>query len=302
MTTSVNNKTTKAVAVVIVTFNPIIPNLLSIVQTLGDAYHVIVIDNGSANAGIWHKNICFLQNIELVALQSNVGIAKAQNIGIRLALEKKSNFLFFLDQDSQIDQELLPILLNSFESMSHKHNVAAVGPSLVDPIKNCTHPIICLDKHGFKKKIPSGNAKTLIEASVLISSGSLISSEALQNVGLMNEAFFIDFVDTEWFFRAADKDYHFYVNPAAVMLHSVGTDSIQFFKWTIPIHSGERKYYRVRNSIKMLSLPYIPIYLRLRLVLVTISQQIILILTQPRKKSYISSLLTGIKDGLFNKY
>lgn len=58
---------------------------------------------------------------------------------------------------------------------------------------------------------------------------------------------FIDYVDTEWCFRALSKGYKLYMSEKAVMRHSVGDDTINLLNFKIPVHSGYRRYYRVRN-------------------------------------------------------
>jgi rhamnosyltransferase len=103
--------------------------------------------------------------------------------------------------------------------------------------------------------------ETLVECDFLISSGMLIPVDVLSVVGGMEEALFIDHVDTEWCLRASDKGYACFGVGDAWMEHQLGTGSriVWLGRWRrVPLHPPERCYFIARNGVKLLQRPYMP--------------------------------------------
>jgi rhamnosyltransferase len=96
---------------IIVTYFPnnqtITKTIKSIVKQVSK---LLIIDNTPNGGNVFknHKLLDRKNNVELITLNENVGIAKAQNIGIRRALENKADFILLSDQDTFI---LITILL-----------------------------------------------------------------------------------------------------------------------------------------------------------------------------------------------
>ena len=114
----------------------------------------------------------------------------------------------------------------------------------------------------------------------------------------MRENYFIDYVDTEWCFRAESKGYSNYISSRAVMKHAVGDNMIENRYFKTPIHSPFRRYYITRNAFYMLKEPHIPKGVAIRQIFVNFIQQIIIIINEKNKKGYIMSFYSGVKDGL----
>ena len=88
----------------------------------------------------------------------------------------------------------------------------------------------------------------------VISSGSLIPMDVIDDVGLMCEELFIDFVDTEWCLRARRKGYEIVAINKVRIDHYLGDYMVQFMGRSIPIHSPLRMYYYFRNGIYLYQL------------------------------------------------
>ncbi|MCO8068296.1 glycosyltransferase family 2 protein [Acinetobacter schindleri] len=282
---------------VIVTYNPDIYKISTLVQSLlVDCVRVIVVDNCSSN---FNHEFDFNNDIEIISLNKNFGIAYAQNIGINKAIALKAESIIFFDQDSNITDGFIGNLILGFKKIqSIDENIAAIGPRFIDEKKGFYFPALRFNKHGLIDKISVENISSPVEVSFLISSGTLVSVDALNDIGLMKEEFFIDFVDTEWCFRALSKGYKIYMSERAVMKHSIGDDTLKIYKFNIPVHSGFRRYYRIRNLFFMWKMSYIPKVLIIKLMITNFIIQILLFLIKDKKKEYLKFYIKAVKDGL----
>ena len=86
--------------------------------------NVIVIDNGSTDNTVNYLREHYPEVI-LKEYNENLGFAKANNIGIRLALDCGADYVFLLNQDAWIEKNTISELLRSFEEQS---NVGIVAP------------------------------------------------------------------------------------------------------------------------------------------------------------------------------
>lgn len=86
--------------------------------------NVIVIDNGSKDNTVNYLREHYPEVI-LKEYNENLGFAKANNIGIRLALDCGADYVFLLNQDGWIEKNTISELLRSFEEQS---NVGIVAP------------------------------------------------------------------------------------------------------------------------------------------------------------------------------
>jgi len=75
--------------------------------------------------------------------------------------------------------------------------------------------------------------------------------DALDEIGLMREDLFIDYVDIEWGLRASAKGYHLLGVCAAKMEHQLGEDPLQLFGKKFPCRSPLRHYYLFRNGVRL---------------------------------------------------
>lgn len=278
---------------VIVCYNPcynVLVKNISILNSSGVC--CIVVDNTPSG-----KKTSLPQGNVLVSLGSNVGIAKAQNIGIEIALKEFFDLIFFFDQDTELNSEAIDALVDTVRSNS----VSIVAPVFLDVKRNFFYKIVDISAMGFRRKIDPSKLSSVFTTSTTISSGMLVKSDVFSKVGLMDESLFIDYVDTEWCLRCFNAGYLVHVNPNARMRHSIGENSIPILGFKIPVHSPSRRYYRMRNSILLFRKPAVPKLLAVREFFVSSIHQMILILSQKEKIEYIRFWILAIFDGLRNK-
>lgn len=84
----------------------------------------IVIDNASSDGSVDYIKEHF-PNICIIESKENLGFAKANNIGIRYAIDHGAEYVFLINQDAWVEKNTLTELVDSFEK---KKNVGIVSP------------------------------------------------------------------------------------------------------------------------------------------------------------------------------
>ncbi len=254
-----------AVAVV-VTLNPDIGILGRQLDNLSIQCPVIIVDNGSVPDILNPiRALCAADaGRKLTELSGNHGIAAAQNIGIRVVEREypEHRYVLLLDHDSVPALDMSMNLQKMIEEKTNNgEKVAAAGPILFDP-RSKAHLSNHVIRGGLWWKLQAKPGSGSIRVDSLNSSGSLISRVALNEVGLMDEALFIDHVETEWCFRAAQHSFRLYVDRGSVMEHTMGDDVVSVggdLGMKMPYRSPRRHYAIVRNSIYLQRLSHVPL-------------------------------------------
>lgn len=126
----------------------------------------------------------------------------------------------------------------------------------------------------------------------------LVRCSVFEQVGMLDERLFIDYVDTEWCLRCAALGIAVRVNPSAVMTHSIGDKSIRLAGFRVPVHSPLRRYYRVRNAFHLLRMNHVPALMALREVVFGLIHQLILIAVERKRWDYLAFYFRAVRDGL----
>lgn len=253
---SISTKDSKIAAVIVLYF-PDETLLNRLLNSLSDnVSEQFVIDNTPSSNQTRISESFFLSrnyNVHYHALGDNYGIAKAQNVGIELAIKHHCDHVIFFDQDSSASQDMIAKLLSAeLELLAHGVNVGSVGPIFIDEKTGDRSKIIRYGNLLVNRISVSSDDVKPILADYLIASGSLIRISVLQEVGLMKDDLFIDWVDIEWALRAGNLGYLHFVIPKAVMLHSLGDDYVNVGMCNINLHCDIRNYYIVRNACNLL--------------------------------------------------
>lgn len=215
------------------------PNITAVQQLITELHaqgsDVVIVDNSPTSHQNALNSILTAQD-EYHHFPQNIGLGAGHNIAIKRAFSENYEFLLIFDQDSSIPPGFINALLTTFKQVSAHDKVAAVGPSYTDQrFKNTHRENIHV--------VSTPTAKRMI-----ISSGSLFSVTALKDVGLMDEALFIDFIDTEWCYRAGQKGYKVYQSASAMMEHHLGEmKPVLFGLYKMRYMKPIRYYYFTRN-------------------------------------------------------
>ncbi|MBM6736207.1 glycosyltransferase family 2 protein [Mediterranea massiliensis] len=291
------------IAAVIVTYNPDLKLLLEQYTSVCKQVDVIIyVDNNSSNYEIIYKllmqkntlgdNLCFIHN------ELNRGIGYAHNRGIFCAKKKGVDAVLILDHDSVLKDNFVKNLSSSLVE-NEVSKIAAVGPVYMNSTTGEYYPITTYIGPFIKRLRPTSHP---VEASFLISSGSLIPLNVIDDIGGMNEELFIDYIDVEWSYRAKSKGYKLLAVPTAVMEHRIGDKRISILGRTISVHTPLRRYYLTRNSIYMVKLPYVSLGYKIRELSFNILRILIFVILSEQKMKYLKYSMRGLLDGIKGKY
>jgi len=212
---------------------------------------IIVVDNASAD------HTCSLlaneyPEVTVLQLSENGGIAGGANAGVTYAtLVKKHDWVWTLDQDSVAAPDALEQLLTALDRMrGAAEKTAILAPICVNTRTHVPYPALSWRGRHFELTIPHPNAEfTFVD--MVISSGSLIRREAIEQAGLQRGDFFMDFVDFEHCLRLRRHGFSVVMVRDSVLEHAIGT-STQFKilgrTKTWSDHAPWREYYMARNE------------------------------------------------------
>lgn len=238
---------------VIVTYNPNPLLLFEIIKLLNfQVWKLVVVDNCSDDTSFMQELNVF-PNLILFENKKNMGLAYAYNQGVSVARKEDANFVLLMDQDSLPHENMVEQLLNSYSNYDQaKRFVAAAGPNYTDFKGNGGSAFLKFQLLGLKKIINCD--RDIVEVDHLISSGSLIPVQMfnVDKVGPFIDELFIDYVDTEWCWRARRLGFTLFGVCSANMRHSLGDSTQKIFGKSIPIHSPFRHFYLMRNGFWLL--------------------------------------------------
>jgi len=232
------------VCAVVVTYHPNSELPARINRILRQVSALVIVDNGSGEAEIrMLSELAANPLITLVLNSDNLGIARALNIGIQRAVALGFAWVLLLDQDSSIDDDMVRTLFAVHAAFPDRDRLAVVGSGFRDVNAAARETDAEILGDGWE------------EAESVITSGSLIPLQTHAAVGAFREDFFIDYVDTEYCFRARAKGYRVIRTRKLIMSHAIGAITrhsvLWINKWTFN-HSADRRYYIARNDTVML--------------------------------------------------
>lgn len=248
---------------VVITYEP--PAMGRLLEALGrQCARVTVVDNGSAAHAVDRLRAdCARAGAGLVELPDNLGIAAAQNVGIRRALEGGADYILLSDQDSLPAPGMVALLE---EAIGEDRRIAATGPLPAEE-RQGGDELVYVDRGWSPKRATREElGRPRLDAAFLIASGCLISTRALRDIGLMREDLFIDHVDLEWGVRARARGWRLVAVPAARLDHALGDEVVRLPGRAQPVHvhSPVRNYYLLRNTIVLIKWSGFPTRWRIR--------------------------------------
>ena len=216
-------------ACVIVLYNPSDDNIQNI-RLIEDYLDVIyVVDNSEDIV----KRLINNKKIRYIKLGKNEGIAKALNIGAKLAIKDGFNWLLTLDQDSHITNEII----NTMKNFILKNQNIFFG--LISPYQDINS----------NEKIKDVEFEEQVE---VMTSGNIINLNIYKKIGGFKDWLFIDCVDTDYCMNLNKNGYKVLRLNKLVMKHELGNLKIHTLfgkKYLCYNHNATRRYYIVRNTL-----------------------------------------------------
>ncbi|OHB67049.1 MAG: hypothetical protein A2Y77_01505, partial [Planctomycetes bacterium RBG_13_62_9] len=229
--------------IVIVTWN-VRSQLMDCLQSIGrcppcGAFDVIVIDNASTDGTVDAVRRDF-PRVNLIANKENRGFAAASNQGIA---ESHSECLLLLNPDTIVHPQSLDTLCAFLDSHP---DVGACGPRLLNddgttqastrrfPTFRATlhHHTIFRHLHIFRRQYKSGSMQDFLhdeqrDVDQLMGSALLLRRSAVDQVGPMDERFFMYYEEVDLCYRLKQAGWRIVFVPDAVITHLGGRSSSQ---------------------------------------------------------------------------
>ncbi len=277
---------------IIVVYNPNINRLKALIDNVLSANSKVIIVDNTKYSYIQH--LAQIEGVQLLELNDNLGIAKAQNIGIQKAIASGAEAVVFFDQDSKVEEEFIENLTVNFTT----GQPMIASPVFYDEEKGFKFPSIKLNKFGlFTFFYPKIDDKPFL-VDVVISSGSAATKAVFDKAGFMDENYFIDFVDTEWSLRCRSMGIPIFTIPKAKMIHTIGNKSVNLYIMRVFIHSPIRTYYKVRNAFIFFNNKNVSVALGVKEVITALVHNLVTIVIVKDKRIYFKHYFQAIVDGL----
>ncbi len=243
----INDVSPSAIGVLLVLYNPSSADLTH-VETVASRYRGVVVDNSASRSFPDDR----VGQMAYLPLGDNMGIAHAQNVGLRWLLSQEDiQYVVFFDQDSRFAMSYPQEMVGEYVRIRCAvPRLALLGPTLVDSDSQAEYKsVFHADAAAVQGFVPRRD---------VISSGSVVSRAVLQSVGLMIGRLFIDYVDFEWCWRAERQGYVCGQTRNMRISHSVGISRFTWMGYMVQVWSPFRYFYQYRNYVWLSTLAYTP--------------------------------------------
>jgi rhamnosyltransferase len=284
------------VVVGVVTYEPDLEALSRLLAEIsGAGAHRYVVDNGSSNGSELESLCAEFDQVTLLRQTENKGLASAINIVIQAAVTAEADYVMLVDQDSKLSGNYIPTLLSRFRELRNTMpRLGALGGEIHD-----LHTGKSLVFRGFGRlRNPASNADQpdLRQGNFLISSGTLMAMDCLQDVGFMRDQLFIDSIDLDWCFRATHQGWQLFQSSRATVFQRIGNNVIQILGWrsNLHVHAPPRYFTMTRNRLFLYRQPYTPWGWRIHDVASAVCKLLLLLLFSPDRFKIVASHWRGI--------
>jgi hypothetical protein len=263
---------------------------------------IIIVDNGSSNDEAEVLDREFGKRVSIVRNDRNYGFAEGNNIGIRIAIARRPDYIMLLNNDTIVDKHFLNELV--FVAQSDP-KIGIVGPKIFfyppkgggsDTIYFAGGKVIrslgqVLHVGLHKVDVPEfGDIK---EVDFITGCCMLVKVEVIEKIGMLNPNYFAYFEDLDWNIRARKAGFKIVFVPEAKIWHKASATT----GYLSPTHMYLMTRNRIlfarmnldRTSFAFLFLPY--------LLCVRIPRDVL----RAARKGGTRSIFAGFEDGFSGK-
>lgn len=212
----------------------------SVIETVNNIdYEIILVDNASADRSIekLEEDFYGYQNIKIIKNDINLGFSKANNIGMRIAT---GDYFLLLNSDTKLEGDCLQ---NAIEYIKKDEKIGALGAKVVLPDEKLDHAckrgfptpkaslfyLLKLDrlnpkKFGIYDALHIGEDE-IGEVDSLMGAFMLMPKRVLDEVGFLDEDFFMYGEDIDLSYRIKQAGYKIIYYPKSKIIHYKGGSS-----------------------------------------------------------------------------
>ena len=224
--------------------------LNSLLQVLPSTVHVLVVDNSSTDDSVSQIRAAY-PAVTLVETGENLGYAGGNNVGIRYALEHGAESVCILNNDIIVEPGFLGPLLAALR------NDPAIGvvtpliagldtPEIVWALGSSVNwSTAAVTRLHTGEKVSEWRGQPPLAVDVASGAAMLVKREVFDQVGLMDEDFFLYYEETDWCLQVQRAGYKIMAVPESVVFHKVSAALGE----TSPVID----YYMLRNHLRFVS-------------------------------------------------
>jgi len=226
---SARNTTCPRVSVIVLNWNGLedtIECLESLKKTDYPNYEVLVVDNASPGDDAEALNAKYAGYIHVMANDRNYGFSEGNNIGIRYALDKQSDYVFLLNNDTVVD----PGFLSALVVVAEGENRAGIlggkiyyysSPNRLQSVGGKIHWRLGLFRdYGGQEDV--GQYDRVAERDFVYATAMLIKREVIERIGFLDSSLFFGMEDYDYCARAAKAGFRVMYVPGAKVWHKQG--------------------------------------------------------------------------------
>lgn len=247
---------TQKLAAINIVYNPqsmgiinILNNILSYKKYCKVVY---IVDNSSDTNEDLFKSI---PDIIYVSNKNKGGIAGAQNLGCKKALEDGFEWVMTMDQDSFFEDDQIESYMNLVsEYISSKNDAVSFAPRIVDlnESRYWTHLLRKNMLGPLKRKIfgkKEEESEEIVYPTEVIASSNIINLNAWKEVGGFDEFLFIEQVDFDFCHQLIQKGFKIVKFNSVTLNQHFGKRVFALLKKNYPWYNDARMYYVFRNLL-----------------------------------------------------
>ena len=235
------------VAAVVVVYNDYryLDGLVSALYNQVD--EIFIVDNSDSVASV-PAAIVERKSVNYYRFGVNRGLGVALNKGIELSLKEQTDWILLLDQDSIVSSGMIGCMLDVCHETKSSEDIGLICPNVYLSEKNShQYPL------QFGTLLPKKITRTSDCVDFCITSGSLIRASILDEVGRMDEYFFIDYIDYDFCLKIRRRGYKILFVDKAIMRHRLGEGRKSRVRLSYTSHVPLRIYYQTRNRLIVVS-------------------------------------------------
>lgn len=229
------------------------------------------------------KELNFNKDIILIKASENKGFSGGNNIGIKLARENKADFIWILNNDTEVEKNTIEEMLKT----SSKYNAQLV----ICKINN----FYDRDKVQYYGETVSyqgeySDFEDKIKKPSLISGCNLfLKSSVFEKTGLLDEDYFLYFEDNDFYHKIIKNDIPYIYTPHTKIYHKGGSSIGKYMATPLSAYYGTRNAFLILKKLDLYEYQDV------------LKQTLINFLKNQKKKEIIKAILLGVYDFIQGK-